>query len=174
MREIIYSIDTSLDGYIARSDNQFDFLDYHGDHMKAFSISLHQYDVVLMGRKTYEIGVEAGVVNPALPFRQIVVSTKLKSTIDKRIEIISTDTMPYIRKLRESPGKNIMVSGGSRLAFSLLQEKLLDAMEVRIHPVVIGAGIPAFLNSHTDLRLVLRSSQIHSSGVIFHSYAIKY
>src|SRR5687768_14381619 len=89
MGKLNYCVDVSIDGYIARKNHAYDFLLPGGEHFNEFMNSFSDYEIVLMGRKTYEVGLKAGVVNPDLPVRQIVISSTLTSTVDRRIEIVS-------------------------------------------------------------------------------------
>jgi dihydrofolate reductase len=166
MGKLNYCVDVSIDGYIARKDHTYDFLVQNGEHLNEFMNSLSDYEIALMGRRTYEVGLKAGVVNPDLPIRQIVISSTLTSTIDRRIELISGNVVETIRLLKANSRKNILISGGASLASSLLKNQLIDNVNLRIHPVVIGTGIPAFYIENNDIHLKLAASKTYSNGVV--------
>jgi dihydrofolate reductase len=166
MAELKYCVDVSIDGYIARKDHTYDFLLPGGEHLNDFMNSFSEYETVLMGRKTYEVGLKAGVVNPDLPVRQIVLSATLASTIDPKIEIISEDAAEVVRQLKANSRKNILISGGASLASSLLKNQLIEKVNLRIHPVIIGSGIPVFYNENNDIRFTLESSKMYTNGVV--------
>ena len=56
MRQLIYDIAASIDGFIADPDGNADCFLQEGDHMKAYFKRLESYDTVIMGRATYEPG----------------------------------------------------------------------------------------------------------------------
>lgn len=166
MSMINYCIDISIDGYIARRDHSYDFLLQEGEHLNEFLSSFSQYGTVLMGRKTYEIGLKAGIVDPALPVRQIVISSTLTSTIDRRIEIVSKNVVDTVRQLKSKTAKDILIAGGASLASSLLKEQLIDKVNLRLHPVMIGMGISVFNNTGKDIRFIFESSKSYPNGVV--------
>jgi dihydrofolate reductase len=174
MRKLRYSVECSLDGFIARENHSYDFLLSEGEHVDDFIKSLYHYDIALMGRKTYEIGLEAGVINSSLSLQQYVVSNTLVQTIDPRIKILSGDVAKVIQSLKEEGGKDILLSGGAELAFALLQKQLIDEISLRIHPVIIGSGIPVFSKISRDVRLRAYSHKQYNNGIILTSYYIAY
>jgi dihydrofolate reductase len=173
MGSLNYCIDVSADGYIARKNHTYDFLLQGGEHFDEFMNSFSEYETVLMGRKTYEVGLKAGLVNPELPVRQIVISTTLTSTIDRRIEIVSGNAVESVRQLKANSRKNILISGGANLASSLLKNQLIDKVNLRIHPVIVGSGIPFFYTENNDIRLAVESSKTYTNGVVSVWYEIK-
>jgi dihydrofolate reductase len=170
MRKLNYCIETSLDGFIARPDHAYDFLPAGGPHQDRFLESLAGYDTNLMGLKTYEIGVEAGILRADGDLKHYVVSTSLKKTIDPAIEILRDDAMAVIRRLKAGPGKNILLTGGSLLASSLLAAGLIDEIRLRILPVLIGKGIPLFANLENDVALQRIEHEAYSNGVTLNVY----
>jgi dihydrofolate reductase len=166
MRKLMYCVDCSVDGFIAREDHTFDFLINEGEHLDEFVRSLKNVDTAIMGRKTYEVGLKSGVIDPSLPMQQYVISSSLKETVDERIKIIPSNATAFIRTLKTNPGKNILLSGGSILAASLLLEGLIDEIELRIHPVFIGSGIPIFEMAEKMLPVQFVNQNRYSNGVI--------
>ena len=170
MRKLNYCIESSLDGFIARPDHAYDFLPAGGPHQDRFLEHMAEYDVNLMGLKTYEIGVEAGILRADENLKHYVVSSSLEKTIDPAIEILRDDAMAVIRRLKAEPGKNILLTGGSLLASSLLAAGLIDEIRLRILPVLIGTGIPLFANLQKDVVLRLVESEVYSNGVALNVY----
>jgi dihydrofolate reductase len=65
MRKLIYHVASTLDGFIAHEDHTVDGFLGEGLHADEYLASLHtNYDAVIMGRKTYEFGVQFGVTHP--------------------------------------------------------------------------------------------------------------
>lgn len=165
MRKLKYSVDCSIDGFIAREDHTYDFLIAEGEHLNDFLTSLRDFDTALMGKNTYEVGLKAGIIDPSLPMQQYVISSSLKETIDERIKIIRSDVKKFVRKLKEAKGKDILLSGGSVLATHLLAEDLIDEVQLRVHPVFIGSGIALFNMKRQKVLVELVEEKKYSNGV---------
>ena len=79
MRELIYYVATSLDGFIARKDGSFDDFDWD-EVVSDFLSDLENFGTVLMGRKTYEVGLREGKTSPYPNMRQILFSRTMKAS----------------------------------------------------------------------------------------------
>lgn len=172
MRKIKYIAASSLDNFIAREDGSVDWLIMEGEHMKEFAEYSRAFDTVLMGRKTYEIGVSQGMT--AYPGMQnYVFSRTLKESPDTRVTIISKNASKFIRELKNTNGRDIMLMGGGELAASLLIENLIDEIVLNVHPVLLGSGIPLFteINSQIDLELI--DNRIYENGLVMLFYRVK-
>ena len=69
--------------------------------------------------------------------------------------------MRVVRELREQPGKDICLFGGGELFRSLLAAGLVDGVEVRIIPVLLGGGIPLLPSPAGRATLKLLSCKAH-------------
>src|SRR5215210_6877217 len=81
MRGLKYHVATTVDGFIGHEDGSVDGFVAEGDHATEFLESLqNDYDVVLMGRKTYEFGLRLGVTDPYPWLEQYVFSRTMKKS----------------------------------------------------------------------------------------------
>lgn len=174
MRKLVYSVDCSLDGFIARENDAYDFLVTEGEHFDDFIKSMKNFDMAIMGKNTYEVGLKSGVLDPTLNLQQFVISSTLTQTIDDRIKIVSKNATKFVDRIKHERGNDILLSGGSILAGSLITEKLIDEIHMRLHPVLIGSGIPLFKNSDTTISLDLKDQKTYSNQVILVSYTVRY
>lgn len=174
MRKLVYSVDCSLDGFIARENHAYDFLPGKGEHFDDFMESMKYFDIAIMGKNTYETGVKAGVIDPSLNLQQFVISSTLSETIDERIRVISKNAGKFVGRLKQEKGNDILLSGGSILATNLLTEKLVDEIQLRIHPVLIGSGIPVFTRHRDTIKLELKNQKGYSNQVMRLSYDVRY
>src|SRR3989304_2010674 len=103
---------------------------WHDDIGAHFFQAMTQADTLLLGRKTWQTHAGAFEPMPAGdPFgdvmngvRKVVVSTTLKSVADWRNStLISSNIVEEVRKLKEQPGKNILIDGSSVLIHILAE-----------------------------------------------------
>lgn len=99
-----------------------------------------RFDTVLEGRRSYEIGLAAGVPNAYPHLRHLVFSTTLSSVPDPAVELVRTDPVERVRALKKEPGTGIWLVGGGSLANTLRSE--VDELVVKLNPVTIGHGVP--------------------------------
>jgi dihydrofolate reductase len=100
------------------------------------------FDTVLEGRRTYEIGLKAGVTNAYPHLRNLVFSRTLTELPDPTVELVASDPVATVRELKQQPGKDIWLVGGGELAGSLYSE--IDQLILKLGPLTIGTGIPLF------------------------------
>ncbi|WP_433197774.1 dihydrofolate reductase family protein [Nocardia sp. CA-107356] len=162
MRKLVYYVAVSLDGYIAGPTGEYDF--YPLDAEMAtwinqqypefvpsqvrphFEMAVDEpntrFDTVLMGRASYEPALSAGVTSPYAHLRQYVISSTLGPSDDPKVEVVASDPLGLVQRLKKEEGGDIWLCGGGKLAGALLGE--LDEMIVKSYPVVAGSGISAF------------------------------
>ncbi|NUT49451.1 MAG: dihydrofolate reductase [Saccharothrix sp.] len=182
MRTLTYFVATSLDGFIAdQKGGVGDFL-FEGDHMTALfeeypdtlpaqareamgiDAPNKTFDTVLMGRATYQ--VPGGLPSPYPHLRQHVISTRLTTT-PPDVEVVA-DPLPKVRELKAEEGLGIWLCGGGRLAATLLPE--IDELILKIHPIVLGKGIPLFAGDSPPTRFAMASTRTFDTGVAFTTY----
>ncbi|MFD4293743.1 dihydrofolate reductase family protein [Rhodococcus sp. NPDC058505] len=158
MRELVYYVAASLDGYIAGPDGRYDAFLMEGDHMAdlarfadaiptdgAAHLGIPQpgtrFDTVLMGWNTYAGGAAEGATSPYRHLRQIVFSRSNHADAEN-LEVAAADPVELVRELRRTDGADIWLCGGGALAGALVDE--IDRLIVKRHPVLFGAGVPLF------------------------------
>ncbi|MEU1801482.1 dihydrofolate reductase family protein [Streptomyces sp. NPDC019937] len=182
MRELVYYVAVSIDGYIAGPGGEFDFYPagdeaqtaaYMGAMNKRYPETVptamrpacgltdapnQHFDTVLMGLGAYRPALDAGITSPYAHLRQYVVSTTLGPSPDPDVTVIDADPLALVRDLKREEGQDIWLCGGGRLAGALLPE--IDQLIVKSYPVVAGSGIPAFQGefSPTVFRVADRES----------------
>jgi dihydrofolate reductase len=172
VRKLKYVVASSLDGFICREDGTYDAFPTEGDHIQAYLDSLTSFDVVLMGRATYEVGRKLGVTSPYPAMRQYVVSSTMTESPDPAVQVVARDVGGLVRGLKSEPGRDIYLCGGAKLATSLVDEGLVDEIGLKINPIVLGSGIPFLHETAEPIDLTLTGERRFDSGVVFLSYAI--
>lgn len=184
MRKVKYFVANSLDGFIARKDGAVDWLFMDGTDygMGQFFRSI---DAVLLGRKTYEFAL-AHSPKPKRKSKKAksetsfgsgmesyVFSRTMKAAPDEEVRIVSENAAEFVRNLKAEAGKDIWLMGGGELAGSLLAENLVDEIELNIHPVLLGSGVPLFSEIGKQIDLELIECKAHKNGCVQVTYRVK-
>lgn len=184
MRRIIVSINITLDGFIAEPDGSLDwqFKNWTTDMAEAMAHQLNNADTLLLGRKTYSAmaGYWPAVSNGLSLSRddiafadmmnghaKIVCSTTLKQLKWNNSTLINCNPDAEIRRLKQLPGKDIMVYGSCTLVNYLMQLNLIDEFLLWVYPIVLGHGIPLFKHRRN---LKLKTNRQFPSGVVVLCY----
>ena len=172
MREIVYSVAMSLDGYVAGPNGEADWIVI--DPELDFTEMMARFDTILMGRRTFEAtqAVGGGASMPGVT--TLVVSRSLRQEDHPGLTIIAEDVGDAVSRLRAGPGKDIWLFGGGSLFRSLLDLHLVDVVEVGVMPVLLGGGTPLLpaRSERTRLRLVA-SREYKASGTVRLEYAVE-
>ncbi|NUS03622.1 MAG: dihydrofolate reductase [Nonomuraea sp.] len=182
MRKIIFWVHTSIDGHIDGPQGEFDW-PVMGEELSAYSEELgDRCDTYLYGRGVWEGMVsfwpnaESMSNHPhVLAFAprwratpKIVFSTTLKSD-EWAARIISDDLAAEVAELKNQPGKDLLLTGGSGLAAALTEQGLIDEYHIAVHPVVLGGGRPLFAPGQDRLGLrLVKSHTLDSQVTVMH------
>lgn len=168
-----YYVASTLDGFIAHDDGSYHGFVWDDELVADYLAEIRTYTTVLMGRRTYELGLREGKSSPYPFLRQIVFSRTMQESPDREVELVREDAVPYVRPLREKTEGVIWLCGGADLAGALLAGGLIDELVVKLHPVVFGAGIPLFRGVIGPARLhLMRSRTYERSGIIVLHYQL--
>lgn len=171
MREVVYSVAASLDGYIARPDGSYDWI----PEEPAFDWAafLRRFDTVLMGRRTYEVVAARGGEGPASDMETIVFSSTLSPDRHPEVDVTSADPAEVVEELRGRPGRDVWLMGGGRLFRSLLERGGVDRVEVGVVPVLPGDGIPVLPSWEGEARLELIDATSYPGGMVMLRYRLR-
>ncbi|RSS83779.1 dihydrofolate reductase [Streptomyces sp. WAC05292] len=193
MRRLVYYIATTLDGFIAGPDgadptgpNGFwpiaeDYIEHlvaeypetlpvHARQALSVTAEGTRFDTVLEGRRTYEIGLAAGITDAYPHLRHLVFSRTLTELPDPAVELVSADPVATVRELKQQDGKDIWLIGGGELAGSLYTE--IDMLVLKVGPLTLGDGIPLFSREAAFAPRVwtLADHTVLKSGAVFLTY----
>ncbi len=176
MRKITFGLANSLDHYIARKNHAVDWLTWSSEAAEISARFWKKVDTILMGRKTYEAGLRLtkGKADPFQGFQTFVFSRTLPPSETEGVQIVPTDAVRFVRKLKSAPGKEICMMGGGELAKSFFEARLIDEVGFNIHPILLGSGIPLFHPLKRAIKLELRECRRFKNGCVFVSYRVKY
>jgi len=175
-RKIIVYISTSADGYIARLDGSFDWLDRprpKGNYgMAEFFGTI---DTILWGRKTYGQALDRGGVDGGfgLKVKNYVFTHHPPDSPAPDVEFVTEPVGVFAKRLRAEPGKDIWMMGGAGLIASFLDEGEIDEFIVHVIPTFIGEGIPLVEARPRTVYLSLLSCRRFPDGVVRLHYGVK-
>jgi dihydrofolate reductase len=170
MKRVVYSVASSLDGYIAGPKGEFDWIPMDPDI--DFAAMLLRFDTLVMGRKTYDV-TRAQPDAPAMPGVKTYVFSRTLRGEDCPGVTVSADPVGTVRALKAEAGKDIWVFGGGELFRVLLEAGLVDVVEVGLVPVLVGGGLPmlALPAPRTRLKLV-KHRRYEKSGIVLLEYDV--
>ena len=172
-RRIRYQVAASLDGYIAGPNGEADWIimDPDIDFGELFS----QFETFLMGRGTFE-GMVRQQGSAAMPGMKVIVfSRTLKQKDYPDVTIMGEPSEKVLTALRNEQGKDIWLFGGGSLFRSLLEIRMVDAVEIAVIPVLLGGGIPLLPTPAARTKLKLTGHRVYKkTGIVLLEYAVEY
>ena len=185
MRNVTYSMSSSLDGYIVGPDGSFDWPGFGRDVFRFWIDEIRGVGVHLMGRRLYETMLywETAVQDPSLgdderewaalwnPLPKVVFSNTL-SAVQGNARLASRGVAEEIQRLRAEPGEGEIAIGGATLAAQAAGLDLIDVYRVMAYPVLVGGGIPFFPRNERRVDLELVETRTFNSKVVYHHYRV--
>ena len=171
MRRLRYQVATSLDGYIAGPNGEFDWIVM--DPEIDFAMLFAQFDTAVMGRKTFLATLRQGGSGMMPGLDVVVFSRTLRPADYPAASIVNGDAAESVRSLKATPGKDIWLFGGGELFRTLLEAGLVDTVEPAVVPVLLGDGIPMLPSPAPRTRLSLSKHRLYpKSGIVLLEYTV--
>jgi dihydrofolate reductase len=180
MRKIISFFHASLDGFVATPKGEMDWLTYDQSLADDAGVFARSSDAALHGRTTYEMmrGYWPTVLEAENPepgelrhaqwlenVQKVVVSTTMDEVDWNNTLLIKENLLEEFTKLKQQPGKNMIIFGSPGLTHSLARLGLIDQYRININPVAIGEGIPVFEAGYKT-KLKRLESKAYENGVL--------
>jgi dihydrofolate reductase len=181
--DIIFWMSTSVDGFMASPDGGLDWHLVDEEIHTHFNEELGAMAGFLGGRRTHELmaaywptaDTDPASTEPEVEFARIwrdmpktVYSTTLE-TDEWNTTVVRQVDPNEVRELKARAGGDLVV-GGADLSATFMRLDLIDEYRIYVHPVVIGAGIPAFQASDLMIDLRLASTRTFGNGVVMLRY----
>jgi dihydrofolate reductase len=182
MAKLIYAAITSLDGYVADEEGNFDWAE-PDEEVHAFVNDLERpVGTYLYGRRMYEVMAywETAHAVPdqpsfALDFAniwqaadKIVYSKTLETVATTRTRIERAFDPEAVRQMKAKADRDITV-GGPDLAAQAIRAGLVDELQLFLSPVLVGSGNPSLPND-VRLKLELLDQRRFGNGVVYLHY----
>jgi len=174
MRTVTYGAACSLDGFITGPDESLDWLHWSDDAAAIMSKYWSTVDTILMGRKTWEISLQLGEPPIEMPKMHTYVFSRTLDHIDgKGVTLVKEDPAEFVRTLKAKPGGDICLMGGSDFARSLMAAGIVDELGVNVHPILLGSGVPFFMDAGHRISLELKESKTIDGGCVYSTYHVR-
>jgi len=171
-------VGTSLDGFIARSNGEYDFLPADGGEPHGYNEFIATVDALVIGRKTFE----SVLALPDWPYasRQVIVlssqpldfsTVRAGDTEQVRVEQMSGPPASIVASLAARSFQHVYVDGGLTVQ-GFLRAGLVHRITVTRVPVLIGDGIPLFGSLPHDVNLRHIATQAYASGMVKSEYEV--
>lgn len=166
-------VGTSLDGFIARANGDFDFLPTGGGEPHGYEEFMASVDALVIGRNTFEIVLKLAEW-PYGRKRVVVLSSRpvdLSAVRGGAVEQMAGPPAEIVAKLAASGAQHLYIDGGITIQ-RFLRAGLVQRLIITRVPVLIGEGIPLFGALPGDVRLRHVATEQYESGLVKSEYLV--
>ena len=171
----------SVDGFVAGPNGEMDWINVDEEMFEFAGRQTDESDTALYARKTYQMmegywptaGDKPNASKHDIQHSawyntvaKVVISNSLKGSNLSNTTIISGNINKEIIKLKQAPGKNIVVFGSPSAAHILMSENLIDDYWLFVNPILLGQGITLFKDIQNRINLKFVYSNTLPSGVV--------
>ncbi len=168
MRKISLFIAMSLDGYIAKPDDDLSFLklvEKEGEDY-GYAEFTSKIDTIIIGRKTYDYVIkEIGTSHYDNGQRDIYVITRTERPKVGRTTFYTGNLNELVGRLKSENGMNIYCDGGAEVINELLKHNLIDEFIISIIPVILGVGTKLFKDGRPEQALEFIEAKTFDTGL---------
>ncbi len=177
MRKVCLFIACSLDGYIAKPNDDLSFLQLVEKEGEDYGYAkfTETIDTFILGRKTYDwVKNNIGTAHYDNGERDVYIITRSSHPNQGRTIFYNGDLKLLVNQLKAREGKHIYCDGGADVVNSLLKEDLIDEMIISIVPILLGAGTRLFQDHRPEQLLELVESKAFETGLVQVHYKRKH
>ncbi|WP_113663878.1 dihydrofolate reductase family protein [Pedobacter nanyangensis] len=168
MRKICLFIATSLDGYIAKPNDDLSFLklvEKDGEDY-GYAEFTDTIDTLIIGRKTYDYVLnEIGSSHYDNGKRDVYVITRAERPQVGRTIFYTGSIAELVKQLKSKNGKNIYCDGGAEVINELLKHEFIDEFIISIIPVLLGNGTRLFKDGRPEQKLSFIEAKTFETGL---------
>jgi len=194
MRKIISFMHISLDGFVAGLNGEMDWIKVDEEIFDYVGKRISEGDTALYGRVTYQMMENYWPTAGDKPtaskhdiehskwyskVHKIVLSKTMKDADLTNTKIISDNLSDRINEIKQSRpasggsgSKDILLFGSPTATHSLIQLNLIDGYWLFVNPIILGQGIPLFVDIKDKIKLNLLTTRQFTSGVTELNYTV--
>jgi dihydrofolate reductase len=192
MRKIISFMHISLDGFVAGLNGEMDWIKVDEEIFDHVGKRISENDTALYGRVTYQMMENywpTAADNPTATkhdiehskwynkAQKIVLSKTMKDSGLANTKIISDNLLDRINEIKQSGpvlsgSKEILLFGSPTATHSLIQLNLIDGYWLFVNPIILGQGIPLFVDIKEKINLKLLTTRQFNCGVTELNYTV--
>lgn len=187
MRKIISFMHMSLDGFVAGPKGEMDWIKVDEEIFDYVGKRISKSDTALYGRVTYQMmenywptaGDEPSASRHDIEHskwynnaHKVVLSKTMKDTGLINTKIISDNLSDSINEIKQQEGEDILLFGSPAATHSLIQQNLIDGYWLFVNPIILGRGIPLFLDIEDKIKLKLLTTRQFTCGVTELNYTV--
>ena len=189
MRKIISFMHISLDGFVAGPNGEMNWIKVDEEIFDHVGKRISESDTALYGRVTYQMmenywptaGDKLGATRHDIEHskwykkvHKVVLSKTMKATGLTNTKIISDNLPDRINEIKQQAGNEIALFGSPTATHSLIQLNLIDGYWLFVNPIILGQGIPLFVDIKDKIKLkLLPPSRQFASGVTELNYIVE-
>lgn len=168
MRKIALFIAISLDGYIAKPNDDLSFLkivEKEGEDY-GYAEFIDKIDTIIIGRKTYDYVLkEIGSSHYDNGQRDVYVMTRTERPKVGRTTFYTGNLTDLVKRLKAEEGKNIYCDGGAEVINELLKHDLIDKFIIAVIPILLGNGTRLFKDGRPEQTLEFMTAKTFVTGL---------
>src|SRR5690606_13590568 len=168
MRKISLFIAMSLDGYIAKPNDDLSFLNLVQREGEDYGYAkfTDSIDTLIIGRKTYDYVLKnVGVSHYDNGERDVYVITRNQRPRIGRTTFFTGSLPDLVKRLKSEDGKNIYCDGGAEVINELLKHDLIDEFIISVIPVLLGEGTRLFKDGRPEQQLEFAQVETFDTGL---------
>lgn len=174
MKTFVY-VGTSLDGFIARKNGDFDWLNPFNNKevYQSYNEFIKNIDAIVIGRGTFETVLKFS----EWPYdrKVFVLSSSIKETppsLKGKVTFLSLKPAEVLIHISKQGFSSLYIDGG-KVIQSFLKADLIDEMIITQVPMLIGNGIPLFGEIEKDIHFAHLRTDVYSNGLVKSHYVRK-
>ena len=192
MRKIISFMHISLDGFVAGLNGEMDWIKVDEEIFDFVGKRISEGDTALYGRVTYQMmesywptaGDKPTATKHAIEHskwykkvHKVVLSKTMQDAGPiaiglTNIKIISDNLSGRINEIKQTAGIDILLFGSPTATHSLIQLNLIDGYWLFVNPIILGRGIPLFVDIKEKIKLQLLTTRQFTCGVTELNYTV--
>jgi dihydrofolate reductase len=177
----------SLDGFVAGPNGEMNWIKVDEEIFDHVGKRISETAAALYGRVTYQMMENYWPTAADKPkaskhdiehskwysrAQKLVLSKTLNGADLKNTTIIDDNLSDSINKIKQQAGKEILLFGSPTATHSLIQQNLIDGYWLFVNPIILGRGIPLFVDIKDKIKLKLLTTRQFTSGVTELNYTV--